>query len=195
MMLWAWFSAGRVYAHHTRAIIDMAMQQAEVRAHMREFMGWDGEDGIAALPTSAAEIKKTTWRFHRRPGTRVARPRPCISDAARCPGGHLLAVERGRRVAPAPRHRPKTPSRPDAPTNMGVIDWTQPLRDPHDEPLRRQDRSGGAAAGPPKCPMTEVGQGVEVAVTSASAPGPDGRYQIPVKVQGGIHQALLSVRE
>jgi len=35
--------------------------------------------------------------------------------------------------------------------------------------------------------MMEVGQVVEV----ASAPGPDGRYQIPVKVQGVMHQALL----
>jgi len=42
-----------------------------------------------------------------------------------------------------------------------------------------------------KCPVMELGQVVEVAVASASSPGPDGTYQIPVKVQGGIHQALL----
>jgi len=34
-------------------------------------------------------------------------------------------------------------------------------------------------------------QVVEVAVASASAPCPDGSYQKPAKVQGGLHQALL----
>ena len=37
--------------------------------------------------------------------------------------------------------------------------------------------------------MMEVGLVVEVAAGSAYAPGLDGRYQIPVKVQGGMHQA------
>jgi len=42
--------------------------------------------------------------------------------------------------------------------------------------------------------MMEMGQVVEVAAASASAPGPDGRHQIPVKVQEGIHQTLLDSR-
>jgi len=37
-------------------------------------------------------------------------------------------------------------------------------------------------------------QVVQVAAVSASAPGPDRMYQIPVKVQGGIHQAMLDSR-
>jgi len=42
-----------------------------------------------------------------------------------------------------------------------------------------------------ECPVMEVGQVVQVAAASVSAPVPDGRYQIPVKLQGGTHQALL----
>jgi len=40
--------------------------------------------------------------------------------------------------------------------------------------------------------MMEVGQMVEVAAASASTHGPDGRYKIPVKVKGDMHQALLN---
>jgi len=39
--------------------------------------------------------------------------------------------------------------------------------------------------------MMKVGQVVEVAVASASSPGSDGMYQILVKVQSGMHKALL----
>jgi len=37
----------------------------------------------------------------------------------------------------------------------------------------------------------EVRQVVQVAAASTSAPDLDGRYKIPVKVHGGIHQALM----
>jgi len=37
--------------------------------------------------------------------------------------------------------------------------------------------------GRPECPMMEVEQAEEVVAASASAPGPEGRYQIPVKIQ------------
>jgi len=42
-----------------------------------------------------------------------------------------------------------------------------------------------------ECPVMEVGQVVQVAAASVSTPGPDGGYQIPVKVQGCKHQAKL----
>jgi len=62
-----------------------------------------------------------------------------------------------------------------------------PSQGPHEEPLIHQDRCHKQH----ECPVKEVEQVRQVAPASVSAPGPDGRYQIPVKVQGVIHQALL----
>jgi len=135
---------------------------------------------------------RTTCRFHRRPRARVARPHLRISDMVRCPDGCLLAVGRGRRFALAPSHCPKTPSRPSTPTHMGVTDQTQcrpQSQDPHGEP--HSMRYGWPSHNPHECPMMVVGQSGRGGHASASTPGPDARYQIPVKVQGGMHQAVL----
>lgn len=136
---------------------------------------------------------RTNWRSQRRPAAKVARHHLCISDTVRCP------------CSPSPS---QNPSRTIAPTHMGVTDRTQSWhrsQDPHNEPLRCQE--GGRCAwpnhNPLECPVMAIGQVVEVAVASASAPGPDGRYQIRYKgvyirrfgsSQTLIHQRLVRPR-
>jgi len=128
--------------------------------------------------------QRSTWprvTCHHAPMMKMARSRLCISDVGHY---HLRAIVRGRQVVPATRHRPKNLSHLSASTNRGDICWTQPQPPGH---TRRAPQMPGPECGR-RVPHDGGGQVVEVAAASASAPGPDGRYQIPVKVQGGMHR-------
>jgi len=78
---------------------------------------------------------------------------------------------------------------PGAPTGGPRSGWRGPLSSfPPGPECGRCGRFGHKQH---ECSVMEVGQVVQVAAASVPAPGLDGRYQILVKVQGGIHQALL----
>jgi len=49
----------QAYAHHTQAILNMTGQQAEVRAHICDFMSWTGGDDRSTLPTPAGDAERT----------------------------------------------------------------------------------------------------------------------------------------
>jgi len=132
---------------------------------------------------------RTTWHSHHKPEARVTRP-------------HLL-IPTGtgaRWVEQTPRHLPKTPSRTVAPTRMGVTDpapsWPRVPGHPRGAPQMPGPECGFCGRlghNRHECTVMEVGQVVQIAAVSASALDPDGRDQIPVKVQGDIHQALVTI--
>ena len=138
-------------------------------------------------------------------GVTLAEDHLAVQPRGRDGGGTSRATDR---PTPAPRRRPAPPEPPRAvPVPRPRSSWTAPAAPWPQTPaapstvpdLQEAPQASGQGCwrcGQPghvrrDCPLMEVGQTIRVAGPPAPSPGPGETYSVPVRIQGGRHQAMV----